>query len=157
MGGAPEWMAGFLASEGKTTTFVDYGISHFRSDDNGEEFNTFGVRTSNRKVGFNISSDVATLLFNIGTTTSALQSDYLTGSGTGVNFGAAVVGEVSSIQGLSWTAGFQHASMELSGQRVSNNGIVNFADVGTRATQFNLGLLNIILKRHLPILAFVQM
>ena len=29
--------------------------------------------------------------------------------------------------------------MELSGQRVSNNGIVNFADVGTRATQFNLG------------------
>ena len=106
MGGAPEWMAGFLASEGKTTTFVDYGISHFRSDDNGEEFNTFGVRTSNRKVGFNISSDVATLLFNIGTTTSALQSDYLTGSGTGVNFGAAVVGEVSSIQGLSWTAGF---------------------------------------------------
>jgi hypothetical protein len=79
-------------------------------------------------------------ILHLGRTASALQSEYLTGSGRGFNLGEALVAEINAFQGLTWTAGFQNANHEVSGNRISNNGVVNFAEVETTATQISFGV-----------------
>lgn len=64
----------------------------------------------------------------------------MSGDGSGLHFGATVLGEVYGTDGLFWSAGITHASMDMDGRRVANNAEVTFSDVGTSATQLNLGL-----------------
>ena len=140
MNNGPSWVGGFAGSDVGTSNFFDVSVANFGSDDGGSDYQAFGIRSTNTNVGFNMSSADVTFLFNMGTVNTQLDSETLTGKGSGVSFGVTALGMIPALQGTVWTAGIQYADLDVDGKRVANNGIVSFDDVSARASQFNIGI-----------------
>lgn len=136
----PEWISGFAGHEGQKHGFFNASSGRFGTEESLADNVGYGVDVMTTSAGFGTTLADATVLFAMGTISSDVTSDLMSGDGSGLHFGATVLGEVYGTDGLFWSAGITHASMDMDGRRVANNGEVTFSDVGTSATQLNLGL-----------------
>lgn len=133
----PNWANGLVGQEG---TYFDVTRDTFASEQSNADHFGFGVDVTNTTAGFVRTVSDATLMFSMGTVSSDLQSDLLTGSGSGMNLGVTAVGALAGTDGAFWTAGLRHASLSMDGKRLANGGLVTFEGVDASATQFNMGV-----------------
>ncbi|MEN8841883.1 MAG: hypothetical protein ABF288_12250 [Octadecabacter sp.] len=135
----PEWVSGFAGQSGQQHGFFTASSGDYASRDDLRDNVGYGVDVTTTSTGFGWSLDRSTVLVSFGTVSSGLDSDLLSGSGSGHHVGVTVLGELGGSQGAIWTAGLRYATVDQDGMRASNNGSVSFADVTSDAVQINLG------------------
>ncbi|ALI54805.1 beta strand repeat-containing protein [Celeribacter marinus] len=136
----PNWIAGFAGYEGQKHSFFNASNAHFDTAEVMAENTAFGVDVTTSSTGFGQTMQGATVLFSLGTVSSSVNSDLMTGSGSGNHFGATVLGEIAGSNGAFWTMGVSHTSVTLDGTRLANGGTVDFDNVRSSATQMSFGL-----------------
>lgn len=136
----PDWVSGFVGGAGTHGAFIDVSNSHFAANDNAGANMPFGVSATGSQVGLRMSGSDLSVVLSLGTATTRLEGDYLRADGDGMSWGATVVGALPGSENTVWFAGFQHAQLTFDGTRVSNGGMVDFSEVDSSATQFNIGL-----------------
>ncbi|MEN8836849.1 MAG: hypothetical protein ABF266_01700, partial [Celeribacter marinus] len=136
----PNWIAGFAGYEGQKHSFFNASNAHFDTAEVMAENTAFGVDVTTSSTGFGQTMQGATVLFSLGTVSSSVNSDLMTGSGSGNHFGATVLGEIAGSNGAFWTMGVSHTNVTLDGTRLANGGTVDFDNVRSSATQMSFGL-----------------
>lgn len=133
----PQWKSSYAPGADNQKFFTNFSTTEWASGDQTVGDLKFGASSGVGMVGYAMGSDMGSIVLSAGQASAKMNGDYISGKSNGAALGAAAVFNHSD--SFSTNVGFSVSDMSFDGQRLTNNGKVDFSSVDVSASEFALG------------------
>lgn len=133
----PKWKGSYALGADKTEFFTNFSSDEWASGDQTKGDLEFGASSNVGTVGYVMGSDFGSVMLSVGKTGANVYGDYISGKSNGAAFGIATV--FNHNDRFSTNIGISASDLSFDGKRSTNNGKVEFTDVGVLANEITVG------------------